>query len=73
VRKCMMENAYGIGITNRFSSFLRRASSDSEEDPEEVLKAGEIGAKPKIKSAEKENRTEKVDSVPSQSTFFPEL
>jgi len=56
-----MENAYGIGITNRFGCFLRRASSDSEEDPEEVLKA-EIGAKPKVKSAEKENRTEKVES-----------
>jgi len=57
-----MENAYGIGITNRFGCFLRRASSDSEEDPEEVLKSAEIGTKPKVKSAEKENRTEKVES-----------
>jgi hypothetical protein len=66
-----MENAYGIGITNRFSSFLRRASSDSEDEGEEVVpKSAEIGtaaAKPKVKSAEKENRTEKVDTAPSQS------
>lgn len=58
-----MENAYGIGITNRFGCFLRRAgSSDSEEDPDEVLKSSEAAPKPKVKIAEKENRTEKVDN-----------
>lgn len=61
----MMENAYGIGITNRYSCFL-----DSDEDPEEALKAGEVGAKPKVKSAEKENRTEKPDSTLTQSKYY---
>jgi len=64
-----MENAYGIGITNRFSSLLGSANlSDSEDEQEGGLKAAEIGAKPKVKSAEKENRTEKVDSAPSHKT-----
>lgn len=55
-----MENAYGIGITNRFGCFLRRASSDSEDETEEVLmKSSDVAPKPKPKIAEKENQ--KVD------------
>jgi len=62
-----MENTYGIGITNRFGCFLRRASSDSEDEVEETsLKPAEAAPKPKPKSAEKENRTEKIES--SQKT-----
>ena len=66
----MMENAYGIGITNRFVGFLRRASSDSEDegDAVHVLKGSDphpqppptsAPPKPKVKMSEKENRTEK--------------
>lgn len=54
-----MENAYGIGITNRFGCFLRRASSDSEDENDEVLMKSSDKPKPKI--AEKENQTQKVD------------
>lgn len=48
-----MENAYGIGVTNRYQLFL-----DNEEDPLEVLKEQEQEreAKKKTKLSEKENK-----------------
>lgn len=48
-----MENAYGIGVTNRYQLFL-----DNEEDPLEVLKVQEQEkeAKKKTKLSEKENK-----------------
>jgi len=39
-----MENAYGIGITNRYSCFL-----DNEDDPVEALKANEVDKEAKKK------------------------
>lgn len=59
-----MENAYGIGITNRFGCFLRGASSDGEEDPtDEVLKSSDLQPKPpKAKTAEKENHANKPEA-----------
>ena len=62
-----MENAYGIGITNRYSCFL-----DNEDDPVEALKATEADkeTKKKGKIAEKENRgKDSGDSAPTQSIF----
>ncbi|XP_075218702.1 uncharacterized protein LOC142323226 isoform X2 [Lycorma delicatula] len=48
-----MENAYGIGVTNRYQLFL-----DNEDDPLEVLKVQEQEkeAKKKTKLSEKENK-----------------
>lgn len=48
-----MENAYGIGVANRYDLFLM-----SEEDPLEVLKVHEQEkeAKKKTKLSEKENK-----------------
>ena len=58
-----MENAYGIGITNRFALFL-----DEESDSLDILKAGdqqlaktkkvETATKPAAKAPAKNNRNE---------------
>ena len=58
-----MENAYGIGITNRFALFL---DEDGQEGSLDILKAGdqqkikkvEVATKPAAKAPAKNNRNE---------------
>ena len=58
-----MENAYGIGITNRFALFL---DEEGQEGSLDILKAGdqqkikkvEVATKPAAKAPVKNNRNE---------------
>ena len=74
-----MENAYGIGITNRFALFL-----EEESDPLDILKQGEAqklaaktkkieaATKPEAKAPAKKNDAGKSDNICFHQLYTPE-